>query len=400
MPTQWSAAIRRLWVHPVIWMILIVSLVYGGFIYRYSLNFGKNLSGLICLGDRFMPAERVPSGTFVLPQSVGYDGTFFYMMAFDPLIRGDMQAFMDEPAYRYQRIGYPALVWLVALGQPARFASAMVAVNLLAVLAGMLGVASLCRHRQCSQWVALFYGMLSGLAIGIFRDLAGPTAMAWLVWAVVAFMTKRYWLTAALMTAAILSREILVVMLPVFCFDAMVLNRDWRRGWVPGLALLPALGWQLYVTRRIGEAPWHGGARNLGRPLHAMVQHAQEVLLSAQHAPAEQVYLALFLSASLSGLLLALWQAWRRRDAISFGFLGFALMPLFMTRFVWVEPWSYGRVLLPGAVFVVLSFVWSRNRWHLVPLGIHAALFWVFMDWNRLIWRGHSLIEHIWTRMT
>ena len=138
----------------------------------------------------------------------------------------------------------------------------------------------------------------------------------------------------------------------------------------------------------------------MGRPLQAILQHMRDVFSSDLHAPAEKSYLALFLVASLTALLLAVWQSWRRRDVISFGFLGFSLMPLFMTHFVWVEPWSYGRVLLPGAVFLVLSFVWSRNRWHLVPLCMHALLFAVFMDWNKLIWHGNSIIEQFWTRVT
>ena len=390
----------RPWRSAWVWMVLIVGLLYGGLILVHSFSYHKNLSGFICLGDQYMPAKRVPPGTLVMANSVGYDGTFFYMMAHDPLIRGDLVAFMDAPAYRSQRVGYPLLVWLAALGQPRWFPEAMVAVNLAAVLAGMLGVVGLCRLCRCTPWYGLAYALLSGLIIALFRDLAGPVAMAWLVWTVVAHMQRRYWLAAALMSGAVLTRESLAVMLPVFWFDAWFVKDERRRSWTSWVPLLPFMGWQGYVALRVGKAPWREGVRNFGTPLRGLFDQMRMVLPDAHRMPAEKVYLVLFLLASLLALLLALWEVRKQRNAIALGFLGFSLMPLVMTAYVWSEPWAYGRVLLPGGVFLVLNAVWSRNRWHLVPLGLHVILFGVFLDWNKLVWRGHTIIGELWAVFT
>jgi len=392
--------VRRFAGGPVPWIVLIASLVCGGVVYRQAQRFDGNLSGFICLGDRFLPPAQLPAGALVLKDSDGYDGTFFYVIARDPLILGEPAPFLDVPAYRYQRVGYPALVWLAALGRRARLPAAMVGVNLAAVLAGLLGVAALCRLRGTTPWYALFYVFLSGLTIGLLRDLAGPVAMAWLVWAVVAHAAGRYGTAGVLMAGAVLTRETLAVMLPVFWFDALVLRRAGRRGWLELLPLLPLLGWKAYVAARFGAAPWEAGARNLGPPFVALADHLRAVLGSPGHAPAEKVYLVLFLAASLLTVLLAAWELSRRRDAVALGLLGFSLLPVVLSGLVWVEPWAYGRVLLPGAVFLLLSLVWSRNRWHLAPLAMHVLLFFVFLDLQGLLWSGGSIVGRLWAGLT
>jgi hypothetical protein len=75
---------------------------------------------------RFVRAARpyshrngVPPGLFVFPGN-GYDGQFYYRLALDPadLHRAAFGITLDAP-FRVQRIGYPALAWLMSAGQHA-----------------------------------------------------------------------------------------------------------------------------------------------------------------------------------------------------------------------------------------------------------------------------------------
>ena len=377
-------------------MLLVVVLVYGYAAGRMAQVYGFNTSGFICLGDRFLPAEQIPAGTIVLPNSPGYDGTFYYVMARDLLMLGDSYRYLDVPAYRYQRMLYPLLAWLFALGREARTPFALLAVNLAAILGGTLAVAAFARGHGRSPWYALFYALLSGLVIALFRDLAGPVALACMMAALAAHSARRPVWSALFMTGAVLARETLVVMVPVLAFDSFVLKRRRRDGLWSLLPLGPLAAWQLYVGLRAGKPAWSGGVRNLGRPLKGVLRHVARVLPSPDHALPEKVYLVVFLAACSLALVLAVWELCRRRDEISLGFLGFSLLPFLMTKHVWVEPWSYGRVLVPGAALLVLSFLRSRNRWHLVPMTLHALCFAVFLDWNKLLRFGHGIIEELW----
>src|SRR6202008_2110594 len=102
---------------------------------------------------------QVPRGLAVFP-GTGYDGQFYYRLALGPadLHRTAFGITMDAP-YRLQRIGYPALGWLAALGRHAWVPAALVAVNVLAL--GAIGLAGGMLARDCGRhalWGLLFAG--------------------------------------------------------------------------------------------------------------------------------------------------------------------------------------------------------------------------------------------------
>src|SRR5436305_434484 len=96
-----------------------------------------NISRSILVGPHFAIPSQLPRGMPVA-KTYGYDGQFFYRLALNPL-NFHHTAYgltMDRP-YRYMRIGYPALTWLVSFGQHFLVPVMLVAVNIAAV--GALG---------------------------------------------------------------------------------------------------------------------------------------------------------------------------------------------------------------------------------------------------------------------
>ena len=96
-----------------------------------------SIGRFILVGRHFATPAQLPHGMPVAP-TYGYDGQFFYRLALNPL-NFSPTAYgitMDRP-YRYMRIGYPALTWLVSLGQHFLVPIMLVAVNVAAV--GALG---------------------------------------------------------------------------------------------------------------------------------------------------------------------------------------------------------------------------------------------------------------------
>jgi len=77
------------------------------------------------IGTRFSQGD--PAG------SEGYDGQFAYFIAVDPLGAAPL---IDVPAYRYQRIVYPLLARLLALGRREWIPWMLPLVNLIALAAG------------------------------------------------------------------------------------------------------------------------------------------------------------------------------------------------------------------------------------------------------------------------
>ena len=96
-----------------------------------------HISRFILVGRHFATPSQLPHGV-PLAKMYGYDGQFFYRLALNPL-NFHHTAYgitMDRP-YRYMRIGYPALTWLVSAGQHTLVPVMLVAVNIAAI--GALG---------------------------------------------------------------------------------------------------------------------------------------------------------------------------------------------------------------------------------------------------------------------
>lgn len=105
----------------------------------------------------------------------GYDGQFYYYTAVHPL---HASPFMDNAAFRLQRVFFPLLIFIVSLKQAALVPYAMLLINYLSVLGGTLLVALLLAKWDRSPWFALGYGLCTGLPVALTFDTAEPLAFA------------------------------------------------------------------------------------------------------------------------------------------------------------------------------------------------------------------------------
>jgi hypothetical protein len=145
------------------WMVvLLAALAYVGLtLARHS---GDPLAFAL-VGTRY--SQLNPQG------SPGYDGQFAYYIARDP---GGGWRHCDVPAYRYQRILYPLLAWVLALGQPEAVGWTLVVLNVAALAGGTYFTEQLLAARGVSRWYALVYGLYGGLVAGLRLDLTEPLA--------------------------------------------------------------------------------------------------------------------------------------------------------------------------------------------------------------------------------
>jgi hypothetical protein len=82
----------------------------------------------------------------------GYDGQFAYQIARDP---ANGWTKVDVPAYRYQRIFYPIAARWLALGNADLIPWTLIAVNVLALIAGTWCTEKILTHFGASRWYAL-----------------------------------------------------------------------------------------------------------------------------------------------------------------------------------------------------------------------------------------------------
>jgi hypothetical protein len=90
-------------------------------------NYGGDWSGLFYTGPKIVIPESLGETVYRAPDSAGFDGQFYHLIAHDPLLRKGYASSVDNPRLRWRRILVPALASFLSLGHsrwvdPAFFA--------------------------------------------------------------------------------------------------------------------------------------------------------------------------------------------------------------------------------------------------------------------------------------
>jgi hypothetical protein len=322
--------------------------------------------------------------TVVLENSVGYDGQFFYYLAHDPFLNDPDLLHLDAPAYRSQRILYPLLAWMFALGFPALIPGALVAVNIAAVSLGTFWTARILAARGRPPGRAIFYAALPGLVLCVFRDLAGPVALAFAIGAFYHYDTGRIKTAALCLAAAFLARENWVLLWPCFLLDAAWIRKSAGRFAWTAASIVPFAAFETLLYFRFDTVAFRAGTGNFAPPFTAAFSYAAKVFRETGNIPLK-LFTAVFLAVMFYTVLLAFFEAAARPGVRSFSFAVFALFSLFFSEYIWVEPWSFARVILPLGGLMILNEADRGGRRFLFPLYGNAVLFVLVLWWVRWI---------------
>ncbi len=221
-----------------------------------------DITRFILVGRHFATPSQLPPGVAVAP-TYGYDGQFFYRLALNPVNFSHIAygIRVDQP-YRYMRIGYPWLTWLVSFGQHVLVPVMLVVINIVAIGAiGYLGglfARQGGRHALAGLVLPAYFGLLTSLS----RDTAEPLAAACLLGGLLAIRARRPVLAGLLLAYGALTREsVMVAVAAVAIVDLIgVLRR--RRSVRPGrddlawaLPTAAFVAWQVVVKVAVGRFP-------------------------------------------------------------------------------------------------------------------------------------------------
>ena len=201
-----------------------------------------DISRFILVGRHFATVSQLPPGVAVSP-TYGYDGQFYYRLALNP---GNFSHIaygirLDQP-YRFMRIGYPWLTWLISVGQHVLVPVMLVVVNVVAIGAiGYLGgvfARQGDRHALAGLVIPAYFGLLTSVS----RDTAEPLAAACLLGGLLAVRARRPVLAGLLLACGALSREtVMVAVAAIFIIRVAGV----ARGREPARPLRADLAWVL-----------------------------------------------------------------------------------------------------------------------------------------------------------
>jgi len=209
------------------------------------------------IGDEFLHSAHTSTAIDSVRETqsqFGYDGQFYFFIAADPSHARDYMhvGTEDQSGIRYARIAYPLAARAAAAGSVSALPAAMLAVNLLAVLAGTLAVALWLVRRGRSAWFAGLYGLWPGLVYAVVRDLSEPLAYCFAALALLVFDTRsnrRLAAAAGLLALSLLTRETTIAFAVGLAFALGVTDRTWRRPLAfLAAALAPMVVWRIALT--------------------------------------------------------------------------------------------------------------------------------------------------------
>ncbi len=366
--SQWSGLDR-----PIVPGVIAFLGWLGFVLARWQVWAKGHLSLFIMAGHVYTHLGQLPRGLLLVP-SDGYDGQFYYRLALDPA-NWSKTAFgitMDQ-SYRYTRIGYPVLAWLVSLGQHQFVPVALVAVNLVGVAAMAFLGGMFARDAGRHALWGLAFAAYFGLVVSVGRDTAEPVAEACMLGGLLAYRREKYLLATAAFAFGAITRETILLApaaIAVTRLIAMARGRA-RPGpadltWVVPAAAYGALQLAVHFVVK-GEFPLIASSdRNLAMPFSAMVHALNYDIahITTNHLGLididllEYATLGIFIFAGLAVLFVTSAPAHER-----IAFIFFVLQLGLLSSQIWTSTFGEGRSLIEPYLMALILLLATPARY-------------------------------------
>jgi len=324
----------------------------------------------------FVPGSDFSSQDCRLPVEVqplagpGYDGQFFLALAFDPFPPSDFECALDDARYRGRRILWPLLAHAVAFSDPHGIVLALILLQLAFVGAGTWALARWATEHGAPPAWGLAFATSLGTTICLYRML-GDAILAALMLMVALFASKPRRAAQAtalvLFAFALLQKETAVLALPLVAapllsaFPEISWKRRFSDLFLIALALAPAVAWWTWVASLTPATELETATINLDLPFSGWITAMSsrlEVAESVLHFLKDASLLGFHLIAVLVALVVGVRELprlppGRGARGVPLTLLGFGILGTLLSANVWIEPWAYGRALLPMVVLLL-----------------------------------------------
>jgi hypothetical protein len=299
-----------------------------------------------------VPAFLKSENLYIFPNSEGYDGQVYHLVAHDPWMQKGSASAIADVSFRYQRILVPALAWILACGQDRWIHAAYFTVILAFVFLGVYWTAGFAvRIGRPALWGLVFLFAPAAL-VSLDRmtvDIAIAAFVAGFAYYALDSKDKPAWKILVILACAALTRE---TALPIIAGYAIFLftRKRFLRGVLACATVLPAAAWYSYLRRSsqpspvmsyLDWIPFAGFAQRMVHPaVYASTPWRNDIAIACDYLALAGVALALIIAVRL-----ALRRQW---DAQSAAVYALAIATAFVrSPSVWQEVYAFGRVLTP-----------------------------------------------------
>lgn len=302
----------------------------------------------------------------------GYDGEFYYRLALDPFTDQKVEygIAIDDPPYRQQRILYPILARLLALGVTSWIPLTLIAVNYLAVCGLAFNAARLAELFAMPAIFGLTVAFYPSILFALARDLPDTLAISLMVFSLYLLLSRRTFFSACILALAVLARDTVIVLIV-----SLIAHAAWRAihkqsPWTDRLALaipfLTYVAWQLWIFANWKAWPSGPAGLLLGIPLKGL-----GILLEQALRPKLNFYLLELIELLLLVAIVVFAATALVRSEVDPGiklaWLLYLTLAVCLSNTVWAEDWSFMRGTEELIVLGLIVLIGARAR---QPLSI------------------------------
>ncbi len=373
-------------------VVTATALLYGVVILGRLAYHQWDASFFVTAGQAFREPSRVPqqlkAGT-----RYGYDGQFYYRLALNPFThrRAEYGITIDNLPYRQQRILYPVLVHVLALGKVAWVPWSMIVVNYLAVCWLAFHAAGFAQRFGLPAIYGLALPLYPGILLGVVRDLPDPLAISLMVSSLYLLHSRRIAIGACLLGLAVLTRETIVLLAAALLVHSIRRRLRRQSAWTETLWLMIPLltyaAWQLWIFARWGTLGAAAGSANLNVfPLKSiallLIQGVQSALTLdsfRRSAAGLMVCVELVFLGAMVGLAAITLIPSAVSPGVKIAWFLYLLLGAFLSRAVWAEDWAFMRGCAELIILGFIIMIGARKRPRLLNMlaptfGIWLAL--------------------------
>jgi hypothetical protein len=330
---------------------------------------GGDWTALFCSGDRFPVPAELAGRTYVFPNSSGYDGQFYRLVAHDPLLQRGYAGFMDSARYRYGRILVPLLAAAGGVAGPAFVDAAYIAVVVASIGLGVYWTALWLQSLGFTPMLGLVFLLAPATVTAVDRMTIDATLCALFAGYVYHWRRGDWTHVAVIGALAALTRET-GLLLVAGAVAAAMSQREWKRAATFAATAMPALGWLGFVATR---TPPSSGLGLITWPFAGVF--AQFFVDRPFPGDIAAIVKALQIldKAALAGLAAAailafVWVVREKFDAVGVTVLCFAVLGAVAgAGDILYEAFNYGRPISPLLLWLWVEAIRRRAWWAIAP---------------------------------
>jgi len=302
----------------------------------------------------------------------GYDGQYYYFITYDPFLSRfkdnpiNYRGVVDEPAYRFGRIGFPLLIKIFSLDRPERYPKTMLDPILLSYFIGAFFLLKIIQFYKQSPLWTFFYILIPGFQLSLHRACPEPIGLAFLLAGFYFYLKRKIPAASLLFAGSILIREATGFFILAVVLYELFKKRNFKTASLLGASTLPYLFWRIFQTLKLfscyGWATLFSEPGDFALPFSGFAALYKRVIAGKYFKDltvAALVYPVLLVII----FLFSLYFLWKRADALSLGLLFFSLISLLLNyTMIWVHIDNGVRTTSEPFVFLILAFVSQKER--------------------------------------